>query len=217
MRRYYLLRWLFFMTGLVLLALGITLTIKGQRLGIGPWDVFHVGLFQKNGLTVGMWSIIIGVLIIGTTVIITKKLPRIGTLLNMLLLGIFIDIFNFFIPEPSTWPGVISIFLLGVVAVGYGTGVYVSANLGAGPRDSIMMLIVEKTGWNICMVRRGIELVVLAIGFSLGGPVGVGTLVTALFVGSIIHVSLPQSKLILQRSMGHNNAQTVSYLESKRF
>ena len=176
----------------------------------------HVGLFQQLGLTVGTWSIIMGVLIIGITVIVTKKPPRVGAVLNMVLIGIFIDVFNFLIPEPSTWTGVITIFCIGIVVIGYGVGVYVSANLGAGPRDTVMMMIVEKTGWSISKVRRGIELVVLVIGLALGGPVGVGTLIMALFIGSIVHVSLPQSTLLLQRLMDQNNATNESHLASKK-
>ncbi|KIL52762.1 YczE/YyaS/YitT family protein [Jeotgalibacillus campisalis] len=210
MKQHYFLRWTFFLTGLVILALGITLTIKGQRLGIGPWDVLHLGLFWQFGLTVGTWSIIMGLLIIAAVVFITKRPPRIGAILNMLLIGLFIDIFNWIIPEPASLPGIIAIFLLGIVVMGYGVGIYVSANLGAGPRDSVMMLIVEKTGWKISRVRSGIELAALAAGYSLGGPVGIGTVVAALCVGSVVHLSLPQSKMLLTRlaEKNHSNDNT---------
>lgn len=216
MKRNYGLRWIFFLAGLMILALGISMTIKGQRLGISPWDVLHVGLFQQLGLTVGTWSIIMGSLILLGTCLITKKLPRIGAILNMLLVGIFIDLFNWLLPEPSSWAGVILIFTLGVVVMGYGVGVYVSADLGAGPRDTVMMMVVEKTGWGISRVRRGIELVVLAAGFGLGGPVGIGTLITAFFVGSIVHLSLPQSTILLQRLMDRENKNQEQPLASKK-
>ncbi|MDG5472805.1 YitT family protein [Jeotgalibacillus sp. ET6] len=206
MKQHYGVRWTFFLTGLVILALGITLTIKGQKLGISPWDVLHLGLFWQFGLTVGTWSIIMGLLIIAAVVVITKKPPRIGAILNMLLVGLFIDIFNWIIPEPESWAGIIAIFLLGIVVMGCGVGIYVSANLGAGPRDSVMMLIVEKTGWKISRVRSGIELVVLAAGFSLGGPVGIGTVVAALCVGSVVHLSLPQSQMLLGRLTQENHS-----------
>ncbi|TDL33027.1 YitT family protein [Jeotgalibacillus sp. S-D1] len=216
MKRNYGLRWIFFLAGLVILALGITMTIKGQRLGISPWDVLHVGLFQQLGLTVGTWSIIMGSLILLVTCSLTKKLPRIGAILNMLLVGVFIDLFNWLLPEPSSLAGVIFIFVLGVVVMGYGVGIYVSADLGAGPRDTVMMMVVEKTGWGISRVRRGIELVVLAAGFGLGGPVGVGTLITAFFVGSIVHLSLPQSTILLQRLMDRENKNHEQQLASKK-
>ncbi|KIL49640.1 YczE/YyaS/YitT family protein [Jeotgalibacillus soli] len=211
MKRAYVLRWLFFTVGIMVLALGISLTIKGQRLGISPWDVLHVGLYQQIGLSVGTWAILLGIVIIGGTVLVTKKPPRIGAVLNMLLVGIFIDVFNWLIPEPSTMPGVIAVFLAGVIVMGYGVGIYVAANLGAGPRDTVMMMIVEKTGWSISKVRRGIELVVLAIGWGLGGPIGVGTIITALFVGSIVNLSLPQCTLLLQRLIDGNGASLTRH------
>jgi len=175
-----------------------------------------VGLFQQFGLSVGTWTIIMGILIISTTVVITKEPPRIGAILNMLLVGVFIDIFNWVIPEPQTWAGIIAIFLLGVVVMGYGVGIYVCANLGAGPRDTVMMMLVEKKGWSISKVRRGIELVVLAAGFGLGGPVGIGTVITALFVGTIVHFSLPQSTLLLQKWMDRVTTSHDQPLESKK-
>lgn len=198
-RREKTLRWSFFLTGLVILGLGITLTIKGQQLGIGPWDVLHVGLFQQFGLTVGTWAILVGALIIGLTVVVTKKPPRIGAILNMLLIGVFIDFFNWLIPEPQSLVGATAILLTGIVVMGYGVGIYVSADLGEGPRDTIMMMIVRKTGWNLSKVRRSIEIVALAIGWLLGGPVGIGTILIAFFTGTIVNLSLPQSRVALQK------------------
>ncbi|TFD99714.1 YczE/YyaS/YitT family protein [Jeotgalibacillus salarius] len=193
------LRWSFFLVGLVILGLGISLTIKGQRLGIGPWDVLHVGLFQQLGLTVGTWAILVGAFIIAITVLVTKKPPRIGAILNMLLIGVFIDLFIWLIPEPQTLIGATAILLFGIVVMGYGIGIYVSADLGEGPRDTVMMMIVRRTGWNLSKVRRGIEVVALIIGWMLGGPVGVGTILIAFFTGTIVNMSLPQSRMALQK------------------
>ncbi|MDZ5711129.1 YczE/YyaS/YitT family protein [Jeotgalibacillus haloalkalitolerans] len=198
-RREKTLRWSFFIIGLVILGLGISLTIKGQQLGIGPWDVLHVGLFQQLGLTVGTWAILVGALIIALTVVVTKKPPRIGAILNMLLIGVFIDFFNWLIPEPQSLIGAIVILLAGIVVMGYGVGIYVSADLGEGPRDTIMMMIVRRTGWNLSKVRRSIEIVALIIGWLLGGPVGIGTILIAFFTGTIVNLSLPQSRIALQK------------------
>ncbi|NWO77102.1 YitT family protein, partial [Escherichia coli] len=84
----------------------------------------------------------------------------------------FIDFFNFILPALSTYTGSIIVFSLGVVLIGYGVGVYVSAGLGAGPRDSLMMLITEKTGWNVQWVRNGMELTILFAAWGMGGPIG---------------------------------------------
>ncbi|PPA69733.1 YczE/YyaS/YitT family protein [Jeotgalibacillus proteolyticus] len=216
MMRNYVIRWSFFMIGLAIMALGITLTIKGQKLGISPWDVLHVGLFQQFGLTVGSWSIIMGILIITVLVIMTKKPPRVGAILNMVLVGVFIDFFNWLLPEPASWTGIVVVFLLGIVAMGYGVGIYVSADMGTGPRDSVMMLLVEKTGWKISRVRRGLDIVVLAAGFGLGGPVGIGTIITALFVGTIVHLSLPQSTIVLNRLLDRKQVIEGEHLASKK-
>ncbi|MBM7585155.1 putative membrane protein YczE [Bacillus pakistanensis] len=192
------LRWTFFFVGLIVLALGITLTIKGKDLGIGPWDVFHYGLFAQFGLTIGTWSIIVGILLITMTAIFTKVLPKIGAFLNMLLIGVFIDFFNYIIPDPETILVQTVLFIIGTVIVGYGIGLYVSADLGAGPRDSLMLLIVEKTGWKIQWVRNGIEVIVFLLGWLLGGPVGIGTIFIAFFLGSMVGISLPQCQKLLQ-------------------
>jgi uncharacterized protein len=206
------LRWTFFFVGLIVLALGITLTIKGKDLGIGPWDVFHYGLFTQFGLTIGTWSIIVGIFLLTMTAIFTKVLPKIGAFLNMLLLGIFIDLFNYIIPDPETILVQTVLFIIGTVIVGYGIGLYVSADLGAGPRDSLMLLIVEKTGWKIQWVRNGIEMMVFLFGWLLGGPVGIGTIFIAIFLGSMVGISLPQCQKLLQSILikGQNKAAKIA-------
>ncbi|KIL74070.1 YczE/YyaS/YitT family protein [Bacillus badius] len=191
MRREYRLRWTFFILGLIVLAFGISLTIKGKVLGIGPWDVFHYGLYKQLGLTIGTWSILAGVIIILSTWIGTKTPPKIGAIVNMLLLGLFIDLFNALLPAPETFLVQLVFFMAGVFILGFGISLYVSADLGAGPRDSLMLLIVEKTGWSIAYVRNGMEITVFILGWLLGGPVGIGTIIIAFFLGKIIQATLP--------------------------
>lgn len=198
MKKGLMIRWGFFLIGLMVLALGISLTIQAKELGIGPWDVFHYGLFVQFGLTIGLWSIIVGFILIALTSLFTRSLPRLGSFLNMLLLGIFIDFFNFLLVSPHTWIGKIMIFLVGILVLGYGIGLYVAADLGAGPRDSIMLVITEKTGWKVQWVRNGIEVFVLVLGWMLGGPVGIGTVVIALTLGIVVGVSLSQCKGLME-------------------
>ncbi|WP_153730308.1 YczE/YyaS/YitT family protein [Sporosarcina obsidiansis] len=190
-------RWIFFIGGMVIMSLGISLTIKGQRLGISPWDVLHVGLFQNIGLTIGSWSIITGFLIVTVTSLVLREWPRWGTWLNMMMIGLFIDFFNWILPDLTSLPAQIVSFILGVLVLSYGVGIYVSPNLGAGPRDSLMLLFVEKFGWSLRVVRTAIEATVTLIGFLLGGPVGIGTLFVVLFCGQIIQIALPQCRIIL--------------------
>lgn len=207
MRKTEIWRWTFYLIGLIILALGISMTIKGRRLGIGPWDVFHVGLFNKLGLTIGTWSILTGLVIVGSTAIVLKELPKIGTWINMILLGVFIDIFNWIIPDFETLMPQAVIFITGIVIMSYGIGVYMSPNVGAGPRDSLMLVFVEKFGFSIKLVRTSIEVIVALGGWLLGGPIGVGTVIIALLLGQIVHYTLPQSKALLLKVTGEKEEE----------
>lgn len=202
MRRAEVWRWTFYLMGLIILALGISMTIKGYRLGIGPWDVFHVGLNNKFGLTIGTWSILTGLVIILSTALVLKELPKIGTWINMVLLGVFIDIFNWIIPNYTGLLPQAIIFIAGIVVMSYGIGIYMSPNVGAGPRDSLMLVFVEKFGFSIKLVRTSIEVIVALGGWLLGGPVGIGTVIIALLLGQIVHYTLPQSKTFLLKMIG---------------
>lgn len=103
MKQELVLRWTFYFAGLIILAFGVSLTIEGKALGISPWDAFHYSLFQHFGLTVGQWSIIIGALIVGFTSLFTRAWPKIGALLNMVLIGVFIDFsISFCLPSRPT-------------------------------------------------------------------------------------------------------------------
>ena len=133
MKKILIWRWTFFLVGMMILSLGISMTIKGQRFGIGPWDVLHVGLHQSFGLTIGSWGIITGFLIITATTVVLKELPKIGTWLNMILIGLFIDLFNWMLPDVETLGAQIFIFVLGLLVCGYGVGIYVVAKYWGGP------------------------------------------------------------------------------------
>ncbi|MGB5946328.1 YczE/YyaS/YitT family protein [Paenisporosarcina sp.] len=187
-------RWIFFFAGLMFLALGIALTIRGKLLGIGPWDVLHVGLFQNFGLTIGMWSIGTGLLLVLGTSLYSKRWPPIGTWLNMILIGLFTDGFLWLLPVVTN-PIVQTVyFVSGVGVMGFGVGMYIASNIGAGPRDSLMLILVEKTGWTVKRVRTLLEIVVAIVGWLLGGPVGIGTIIVALTLGYIVHFTLTLSR-----------------------
>lgn len=193
----------------MILSLGISMTIKGQRLGIGPWDVLHVGLFQNFGLTIGTWSILTGLIIIVGTAATTKEWPKIGTWINMLLIGLFIDLFNWLLPDIPTLWGQTFIFIAGIVVQGYGVGIYVCPNIGAGPRDSLMLLFVKKTGASVKKIRTILEITVAFTGWLIGGPVGVGTVLIALFLGQIVHYTLPQCRKVLLKLIGEENERLL--------
>lgn len=192
-------RWSFFIVGLVVLSLGIAMTIRGEILGIAPWDVMHVGLFINFGLSIGIWSIATGLLIVLATSLYSKRWPPIGTWLNMILIGVFIDMFLWLLPIVDNPIAEIGLFIAGVAIMGFGVGMYIAPNIGAGPRDSLMLILIEKTGWTVKRVRTLLELIVAVIGWLLGGPVGVGTVIIALTLGYIVHFTLPLSQKWIEK------------------
>ncbi|WP_419960958.1 YczE/YyaS/YitT family protein [Psychrobacillus sp. BM2] len=208
-------RWVFFVTGVTMMALGISMTIKGQQFGIGPWDVFHIGLHNHLGLTIGTWTILASIIIVLITIMGTKKFPQLGTWLNILFLGSFIDVFNWILPDITSYIGQLVIFIIGVVVIAVGVGVYVSPKVGAGPRDSLMLLLMVKTGWSIKKVRTGIEIIVALAGWALGGPVGLGTIIIALLLGQIVHYSLPLSQKILYKISGYTLPDVKESVENQ--
>lgn len=209
MRKNYAWRWLFFVSGLMVMSLGISMTIKGQRLGIAPWDVLHVGLYQNFGLTIGTWGILTGLFIVLSTAAALRQWPKIGTWINMIAIGLFIDLFNWLLPDVASLWGQSVIYILGIIVMSYGLGIYVSPNMGAGPRDSLMLILVEKLGISIKMVRTIIEIVVALLGWLLGGPIGVGTVLIALLSGQIVHYALPQCRRLLLKMMGETDERVL--------
>ncbi|WP_224768226.1 YczE/YyaS/YitT family protein [Metabacillus idriensis] len=175
------------------MSLGIVLTIRAE-LGTSPWDVLHIGLYYQLGLTIGTWAIIVGGTILLLSSIFTKKWPQAGAIVNMLTVGVFIDLYLMmpFIQTPSSAAGKTLMLLMGIIVMGYGIGVYISAGCGAGPRDTLMLALVEKTGMKVSRIRSGIELIVLLIGWLLGGPVFIGTIVCTISIGFVIGITLPQ-------------------------
>ncbi|VEI05205.1 YczE/YyaS/YitT family protein [Kurthia zopfii] len=199
MKKHYGLRWAFFIGGLAILACGVALTIKGQRYGVGSWDVLHVGLYKNLGLTIGTWSIILGLIIIILSAIILKEKPRVGTIANMLLTGTFIDFFNAIIPDVHTAGAQLACFVAGVIILGIGDAIYITANLGAGPRDSLMLIAVEKMKLSITVARTGMEFIVAVAGYLIGGPIGLGTVIMVFVLGPVIQVSFKYSQKFYNR------------------
>ncbi|MBE6183689.1 MAG: YitT family protein [Bacillus sp. (in: Bacteria)] len=208
------LRLIVFIIGLLVMSFGIDLFIV-SNLGATPWDTLHVGLYEHFGLTIGSWSIIVGFFVLGTSALFLKEWPKFGAYLNMILCGVFIDLFLKlpFMVTPDTLTGKIIMFLAGLLINGYGMGIYISAKLGAGPRDSFMLAVQQKTGWKVSHVRRGMEVIVLTAGFLLGGPVHIGTILYCIIIGTIVGFALPECQWLTNkvlRKMGsrkHNNKE----------
>ena len=210
-------RFIIYLFGLLVMSLGIVLLILAD-LGPSPWDVLHVGLYYKFGLTIGSWNIIAGFFILGVSAMISKSIPQFGAFLNMILVGLFIDMYLMipFLHTPSSLTGKVVMFAVALLINCYGMGLYISAQLGAGPRDSLMLAITSKTGWKVGKVRSTMEVLVLIIGWQLGGPLFWGTIVISLMIGVIAGFSLPQcqrfTNFILQR-LKKNNPKSNQYKE----
>lgn len=191
-RSLFLAKWSIYFIGLLIMSFGIVLMIRAE-LGSAPWDVFHIGLFYQVGLTIGTWSIIVGFFILAISSLIVKRLPSIGAFLNMLMVGIFIDMYLFipYLKTPNSIFGQLFMLILGVLVIGIGIGVYISSRCGAGPRDSLMIALTEKTGWKVQYIRLAMELIVLCVGWLLGGPVFIGTILFSFTIGPIVGWTLP--------------------------
>ncbi|OZI13140.1 hypothetical protein CEW92_03165 [Bacillaceae bacterium SAS-127] len=186
-------RLMIFTIGLLFMSLGIVLLIRAD-LGATPWDALHVGLYEQIGLTVGTWSVFVGFFILAIASMYLREWPQFGAYLNMVLVGIFIDLFLHMpmIVTPSTFSGKLCMFVVGTIVMAYGMSFYLSAQLGAGPRDSFMLAVMKKTGWKVSHIRRGMEFIVLAIAWVIGGPVSFGTFLFSFIMGTAVGISLPQ-------------------------
>lgn len=190
-------RWAFYFVGMIILAFGIGMTIRGERFGIGPWDVLHYGLTETLGLTIGTWSIISGFVLILLMIVVYRKLPKIGTWINMVVIGVFIDISLFVLPEVSSFGSSLAMFIVGVIVMGIGIGMYMAPNMGAGPRDSLMLILIDQLGMSINGARTTMEVSVALAGWALGGPVGVGTVFIAFGLGTLVQWTLPYNQRLL--------------------
>ena len=157
-------------------------------LGVDPWDVFHQGLARRFGLTVGIWVILIGALVLALWIPLRQR-PGLGTLSNVVVIGLVIDA-TLNLPTPHGLPLRLLVMVSGVVLNGVATGAYIGAGLGPGPRDGLMTGFAAR-GHSIRVVRTTMEVIVLTAGWLLGGTVGVGTVAYALGIGPLAHVFIP--------------------------
>ncbi len=177
--------------GLVLFGVGIWLGLQA-RLGVGPWDVLAGGLSQHLGAPFGRTAIGVSVvvLLLGLTVGVR---PGIGTALNVVVIGVVIDLLLGTPLLDGLYTRLLVLRLLGtaggIACVAAGSALYLGAHLGPGPRDGLMVALVQRTGWRVGTCRALLELAVLVVGIALGGPVGLGTVAFALGIGPAVQVA----------------------------
>ncbi|MEU5978103.1 hypothetical protein [Streptomyces sp. NPDC047315] len=174
--------------GLVLYGVSAAVMVRAG-LGLDPWGVFHQGLAERTGLTIGVVTTLVGVLVLLAWIPLRQR-PGLGTISNVLVIGVAMDAALFVLPDAKGLAVQIPVLVAGVVANGAATGLYIAARFGPGPRDGLMTGLHRVTGRSIRLVRTGIEVAVVASGFLLGGTVGVGTVAYALGIGPLVQVFL---------------------------
>jgi len=167
------------------LGAGIALIIQ-SHLGAAPWDVFHIGLHRATGLSIGASTVCTSAAAV-LVALASGVRPGPGTLVNAFLLGFCVDLGLGLVPAASWSPLAAGYLAVGLALVGLGTGLYLSARLGSGPRDSLMLALARRPRWTIGRARLALELSALGAGLLLGGELGAGTLVYALAIGPVTH------------------------------
>ncbi len=174
--------------GLFLYSVGIVLTVHAN-LGVAPWDVFHQGVSRQLGITFGMASVLVSVAVVGISVVMREHVGF-GTLCNMILIGAFVDVLMLgkMIPEAHTFTAGLAMMVAGLFMIALASYFYMGAGYGAGPRDSLMVVLTRRTGRPVGLCRAGVEGVALFCGWLLGGHAGIGTVISALGVGFAVQI-----------------------------
>ena len=159
------------------------------RLGLSPWDVFHQGVAQHTGIKIGWVIEIVGFVLLLLWIPLRQR-PGVGTILNAVLIGLFVNLIGDLLPSTDRLALRLSYVVGAVVVMAVGSGLYIGAGLGTGPRDGIMLGIAAR-GYSVRVVRTILEAAVMAAGLGLGGEIGIGTLVFVFGIGPLVHIALP--------------------------
>lgn len=173
--------------GLAVVGLGIAVMLEAG-IGLGPWTVFHQGVGLATGISIGRAMQGVGLLVLLVSVVLTRTRPGLGTALNMLLVGPWVDMFRSLavMPHAGSYPLGVLQFLIGLGLQGLGTGLYITARMGAGPRDGLVLGLARVTRVSVRVTRTSLELLVLVTGWLLGGQVGLGTVLYAFLIGPLM-------------------------------
>ena len=177
-------RWAKFLTGLAFIGFSIAF-MKHANLGLGPWDVLSDGLAGLTGIQLGTVSILVGAIVLLLWIPMREK-PGVALIPNILLIGAFTNL-GLALVESASNAFLRSAWLItGILLASFGSALYLGSQLGAGPRDGLMLGLSRKTGWSIGRTRTVMEVLVLIVGWILGGAVGIGTVVSALTIGPAV-------------------------------
>ena len=179
---------IFLILGLILFGLGETLLITANA-GVSPWTVLAQGISVKTGYSIGITTFIVSISVLCLWIPLKQK-PGIGTILNTIIISVVLDVSLPYLPSPESFYLQIFQVIIGVLIVGLGSGFYLIANLGPGPRDGLMTGLQKKTNLPIALIRAMIEISAVVCGWYLGGIVGLGTIVFALGIGPSVSAGL---------------------------
>ena len=176
--------------GLVLYGLSMALLVR-SGLGVMPWDVLHQGLARQLGWSLGVVTIVVGALVLLAWIPLRER-PGLGTVSNVVVIGLALDAALAVLPEPTSLPLRIALVPIGILLNAVATAAYIGVRLGPGPRDGLMTGLVRRTGRSVRLVRTSIDVAVVALGWLLGGTLGVATVLYALAIGPLVHALLPR-------------------------
>ena len=176
--------------GLVLYGVSMALLVR-SGLGVMPWDVLHQGLARQLGWSLGVVTIVVGALVLLAWIPLRER-PGLGTVSNVVVIGLALDVALAVLPEPSSLPLRVALVPAGILLNAVATAAYIGVHLGPGPRDGLMTGLVRRTGRSVRLVRTSIEVTVVALGWLLGGTLGVATVLYALAIGPLVHALLPR-------------------------
>jgi len=179
--------------GLALYGISMALIIR-SALGNMPWDVLHQGLAGRLGWSLGTVTIVVGALVLLAWIPLRQR-PGVGTVSNVVVIGVAVDAALAVVPAPSSLPLRVGLLVAGVLLNAVATAAYIGVHLGPGPRDGLMTGLVRRTGGSVRLVRTSIEVAVVATGWLLGGTLGIGTVVYAVAIGPLVQVLLPRLSL----------------------
>jgi uncharacterized membrane protein YczE len=177
------------LVGLVAYGVSLAMMVRG-RLGLAPWDVLHSGLGRHLPLTLGQ-AVVATSFVVLLLWVPLRETPGVGTLANALVVGFSADATLALLDAPAALAARIALTVGGVLLCGLASALYIGAQLGRGPRDGLMTGLARRTGWSLRLVRTGLEVIVVLVGLSLGGVLGLGTVLYALAIGPLTQALLP--------------------------
>jgi uncharacterized membrane protein YczE len=186
--------------GLVLYGVSMALMVRSS-LGVMPWDVLHQGLSRRLGWSLGSVTIVVGALVLLAWIPLRER-PGLGTLSNVVVVGLAVDAVLAVLPAPAGLAGRAAFAAAGILLNGVATAAYIGVRLGPGPRDGLMTGLVRRTGGPLGPIRTAIEVTVVLTGWLLGGTLGVVTVLYALSIGPLVHLLLPRFALTPPEAVG---------------